>query len=99
MSLRAIPIRRAGNRTNLFMGGDREMVMFAGLLSATLVLATQDFVAIASGIALWFFSLRALRMMAKADPYMRQVYLRQRRYKSYYPARSTPFYEQIKGYK
>jgi len=99
MSLREIPIRRAGNRTNLFMGGDREMVMFAALLSATLVLATQDFIAIASGLGLWFFSLKALRMMAKADPYMRQVYLRQRRYESYYPPRSTPFYENNKGYK
>lgn len=99
MSLRELPIRRAGNRTNLFMGGDREMVMFAGLLSATLVLATQDLIAIASGLALWFFSLRALRMMAKADPFMRQIYLRQRRYKSYYPARSTPFFDNKRGYK
>ncbi|NMQ07993.1 conjugal transfer protein TrbD, partial [Candidatus Accumulibacter phosphatis] len=32
MALRKIPIRRAGNRDNLFMGGDRELVMFSGLL-------------------------------------------------------------------
>ena len=31
MALRTIPIRRAGNRHNLFMGGDRELVMFSGL--------------------------------------------------------------------
>ena len=31
MALRTIPIRRAGNRDNLFMGGDRELVMFSGL--------------------------------------------------------------------
>ena len=99
MSLREIPIRRSGNRTNLFMGGDREMVMFAGLLSATLVLATQDILAMAFGVGLWFFSLKVLRMMAKSDPYMRPIYLRQRRYKSYYPARSMPFYESKKGYK
>lgn len=98
MSLRTIPIRRAGNRVNLFMGGDREMVMFAGLLSATLVLATQDFIAIIAGIALWFLAIKALRMMAKADPYMRQIYLRQRQYKPYYPARSTPFFETKRGY-
>jgi len=30
MALRAIPIRRAGNRENLFMGGDREL---AGIVS------------------------------------------------------------------
>lgn len=98
MNLRTIPIRRSGNRVNLFMGGDREMVMFAGLLSATLVLATQDFISIIAGSVLWLFSIKALRMMAKSDPYLRQIYLRQRQYKSYYPARSTPFYENNRGY-
>jgi type IV secretion system protein VirB3 len=29
--------------------------------------------------------------MAKADPLMRQVYFRHRRYRTYYPARSTPW--------
>lgn len=91
MALRTIPIRRAGNRHNLFMGGDRELVMFSGLLAAILVFAAQDWKACAIGLASWFASLWILRLMAKADPMMRQVYLRQRRYKPYYPARSTPF--------
>lgn len=98
MALRTIPIRRSGNRPNLFMGGDRELVMFAGLLSATLVLATQDLLAIAAGIGMWFASIKGLRMMAKADPYLRAVYLRQRRYQSYYPARSTPFRDNKRSY-
>lgn len=98
MSLRTIPIRRSGNRPNLFMGGDREMVMFSGLLSAILILITQDLLAMAVGIVLWFFALKALRMMAKADPYMRAVYLRHRSYQSYYPARSTPFHQNRRGY-
>jgi hypothetical protein len=42
---------------------------------------------------LWFGALFAFRLMAKADPKMRHVYLRHRRYKAYYPARSTPFRE------
>lgn len=91
MSLRSIPIRRAGNRHNLFMGGDRELVMFSGLLAAILVFATQDWIALFIGIGLWFLSLWMLRLMAKADPQLRLVYLRQRRYQPYYPARSTPF--------
>ncbi len=98
MSLRTIPIRRSGNRANLFMGGDREMVMFLGLLSAILILVTHDLLAIVSGIAMWFLSLKGLRMMAKSDPYMRAVYLRHRRYQSYYPARSTPFRENKRRY-
>lgn len=98
MSLRTIPIRRCGNRPNLFMGGDRELVMFSGLLSAILVLAAQDWIAAIFGTVMWFLSLEALRLMAKSDPAMRAVYLRQRRYQTYYPARSTPFRENKRAY-
>lgn len=89
MALRTVPIRRAGNRHNLFMGGDRELVMFSGLLAAILVFAAQDWLALVLGVALWCSSLRMLRLMAKSDPQIRFVYLRQRRYKPYYPARAT----------
>lgn len=91
MALRMIPIRRAGNRDNLFMGGDRELVMFSGLLSGALVFSAQDMIATVFGIALWFGALFACRLMAKADPKLRHVYLRHRRTTSYYPARSTVF--------
>lgn len=89
MSLRRIPIRRAGNRHSLFLGGDREMVMFSGLLSAVLVFAAMDWLALGVGVALWFTSLWALRHMAKSDPMMRQIYLSARKYQDYYPARAS----------
>lgn len=73
------------------MDGDREMVMFSGLLAAILIFAAQDWRAFALGIGLWFTALALLRKMAKADPKMRHVYLRQRRYQTYYPAHSTPY--------
>jgi type IV secretory pathway TrbD component len=91
MALRGIPIRRAGNRDNLFMGGDRELVMFSGLLAFALIFSAQEVMASVLGLVLWFGSLFLLRQMAKSDPKMRFVYLRHRRYKPYYPARSTPF--------
>lgn len=91
MALRAIPIRRAGNRENLFLGGDRELVMFAGLLAFALIFSAQELRATVFGLGLWFGALFACRLMAKADPKMRPVYLRHRRYQAYYPARSTPF--------
>lgn len=91
MSLRTIPIRRAGNRENLFMGGDRELVMFSGLLAGALIFSAQQLNAAIFGIIFWFASLFLLRLMAKSDPRLRHVYLRHRKYKSYYPARSTPF--------
>lgn len=91
MALRAIPIRRAGNRHNLFMGGDRELVMFSGLLAFALIFSAQELRASLIGLVLWFGALFAARLMAKSDPQLRQVYMRHRRYKKYYPARSTPF--------
>lgn len=90
MALVRVPIHRVGNRPNLFLGCDREMAMFSALLSAILILAAQDWIALFVGIILWFTSIWALRLMAKSDPQMRLIYLRQRRYKAYYPARSTP---------
>lgn len=91
MALRTIPLRRAGNRHNLFMGGDRELVMFAGLLAGALIFSAQDLRATVFGVMLWVAALCMLRLMAKADPKLRHVYLRHRRYRGYYPARSTPF--------
>jgi type IV secretory pathway TrbD component len=90
MPLRTIPIRRSGNRTSLFMGGDRELVMFTGLLAFALIFSAQELRASIVGISMWFISLWVFRLMAKSDPQMRHVYLRHRKYSDYYPARSTP---------
>jgi type IV secretion system protein VirB3 len=91
MELRTIPIRRAGNRENLFLGGDRELVMFTWLMAFALIFTAQDLRATVAGLVLWSAALYMLRRMAKSDPKLRHVYLRHRRYAAYYPARSTPF--------
>jgi type IV secretion system protein VirB3 len=91
MGIRTVPIRRAGNRDNLFLGGDRELVMFTALLAGALIFSAQEIKAATFGIAMWVIALHVFRIMAKADPKMRFVYLRQRRYKQYYSPRSTPF--------
>ena len=99
MALRTVPIRRSGNRHNLFMGGDREMVMFSGLLAFALIFSAQEVRATVMGLGLWTMALFLLRLMAKADPMMRFVYLRHRRYRDYYPARSTPYRVNLKEYR
>ena len=91
MTLRSIPIHRAGNRPNLVLGGDRELVMFTGLVAGALVFSAQELKATIFGASLWIIALYLLRLMAKSDPKLRAVYMRHRRYKTYYPARSTPF--------
>jgi len=92
MSLRAIPIRKSGVRTTTFMGGDRDLVMTAWLVAGMIVVPDLHEVrAWVGGALLLSFCIYVLRLMAKADPLMRQVYFRHRRYRTYYPARSTPW--------
>jgi len=99
MALRSVPVRRAGNRHNLFMGGDRELVMFTGLVAFALIFSAQDWRATGFGVFLWIAALFLFRLMAKADPLLRHVYMRHRLYPPYYPPRSTPFRLNKKEYK
>ncbi|OCG28972.1 conjugal transfer protein TrbD [Gilliamella sp. HK2] len=96
--MQKIPIRRSGNRENLFLDCDRELIMMSGLCSFALIFSAQDIFATFFGIGLWLFSLFVLRLIAKSDPKMRQIYLRHRKYKKYYPARSTPFRKNRRSY-
>ncbi len=83
---RRIPIHRALNRPNLFMGGERRLVLtlfiFVGivLMSNTASLTTWICSAVLAGGAL-----HGLRSMAKRDPRFTEVYLRQLKYQAYYP--------------
>ena len=73
---------------HLLLGCDRELVLFAALLSAMLVFSLVTWWAIAAGIGLWMFAVAVLSRMAKADPMLRQVYIRHVKYRAFYPAKS-----------
>ena len=90
--LRRVPIRRIGNRHNLFMGGDRELVMLAGL--ARLRAGVQR-----PGMARrhrrhapvdWRFVPAAPHGQIRSQDATRFI-CAHRRYKAYYAARATPF--------
>lgn len=91
--LESVPIHRALTRSNLFLGGDRELVMFSGLISGTMIFYAWDLKSAVVGALFWFFSIYMLRLMAKYDPRLRDVYMRHRVYKSYYPPLATPWRE------
>ena len=86
--LRRVPIHRALNRPNLFMGGDRELMLFSLMLTAILVFSVMTWWSTLLGFGLWTFSAAALRRMGKSDPYLRQVYTRHTKYAAYYAARA-----------
>jgi type IV secretion system protein VirB3 len=91
--LETVSIHRALTRSNLFLGGDREMVMFSGLIAGTMVFYAFEWKSAVVGALFWLFSLHMLRLMAKHDPRLRDVYMRHRIYKPYYAPHATPWRE------
>jgi type IV secretory pathway TrbD component len=84
-------IHRALSRPNLLMGADRELVLLAGLASVILIFVVLTLYSALFGMAIWIVVIAALRMMAKADPLMRQVYVRHMRYRAHYLPTSSPW--------
>ena len=84
-------IHRALSRPNLLMGADRELVLVTGLATVILIFVVLTWFSALLGIAIWIAVVGALRMMAKADPMMRRVYIRHIAYRPTYRATSTPW--------
>lgn len=86
--LRKTKFLRVFYRPNLLLGGERGLVLYSAFASGTLTLTSMNLIAGILALAIWIGSLWALRKMAKSDALMSKVYLRQTRYRAYYPARS-----------
>ncbi|WP_085033007.1 conjugal transfer protein TrbD [Ensifer aridi] len=84
-------VHRALSRPNLLMGADRELVLLTALATIILIFVVLTWYAALFGIAIWLVAVAALRMMAKADPHMRRVYIRHISYKRFYRATSSPW--------
>ena len=90
-SLQRTRIHRALSRPNLLMGADRELVLVTGLASIILIFVVLTWVSALFGLAIWTVIVGLLRMMAKADPLMRRVYLRHITYRPHYRPTSSPW--------
>lgn len=84
-------IHRALSRPNLLLGADRELVLLSGLAAAILIFVVLTFYSALIGAGFWVLIVGLLRMMAKADPLMRQVYIKHIAYKSFYMATTSPW--------
>jgi type IV secretion system protein VirB3 len=81
-------IHQSVNRPQQLIGCDRELLIVAAILCAVGALALGSIWGIALCLLLWFASVAALQRMGKADPLMRQVYMKHVRYRPFYPAKS-----------
>ncbi len=61
------------------------------IVAAGLAVSGQNLVTLAVAAVLWFGCIGIFRQVAKADPLMSRVYMRQLKYQGYYPARSRPY--------
>lgn len=89
--LRSIPIYRALSRPELIAGCEREPILTAGLMAATLIFVSATILSAMIGVLLWLVCFALFRKMVKADPHMSKLYVRHIKYKNYYPAKATPF--------
>ena len=88
---REILIHQSCNRHNLLLGCDRELVLLSALLSAMLIFSLITWWGVVVGLVFWLAAVAALSRMGKADPMLRQVYLRHVKYRAFYPAKSALF--------
>lgn len=84
-------IHRALSRSNLLMGADRELVLLTGLAAVILIFVVLTIYSAIFGFAVWILVVGVLRIMAKSDPLMRQVYIRHISYRPTYKATSSPW--------
>ena len=88
---REITIHQSANRPNQILGGDRELVLVSILIAVSLAFSLATWWGIALSVLFWVGSVAVFQRMGKADPMMRQVYLRHIRYRPFYPAKSGLF--------
>lgn len=85
------PIYSALNKPNLILGGDRELMLILILVCSIMVFMAMTVFTTIFGVALWLAGASLLRMMAKSDPAMVQIYIKHLKYRPFYLAHSTPF--------
>ena len=89
--LNRVEFYSALNKPNLIGGADRELILTNGLVACALLFTGLTLVTTLVAILLLTIVSYLLKMMAKADPLMRHVFLRQLKYQAKYKAKSTPF--------
>lgn len=90
-SLQRVEIYGALNKPNLIFGCDRELILMSGVIAFALMFSGMTIISTVVGIFILMFNGFFLRLMAKSDPLMRFIFMRQIKYKKFYLARSTPF--------
>ena len=85
---REVTIHQSANRPNQILGGDRELILVSLLIAVSLAFSLASIWGIVLSVGFWIAAVAVFQRMGKADPMMRQIYLRHIRYRPFYPAKS-----------
>ena len=85
---REVVIHQSANRPNQILGGDRELVLLAILTAVSLAFSLGTWWGLGLSVGFWLAAVAVLQRMGKADPLLRQIYMRHIRYRAFYPAKS-----------
>lgn len=85
---REVVIHQSANRPNQILGGDRELVLVSGMTAVSLAFSLASWWGVCLSIFFWLGAVAVFQRMGKADPMLRQVYMRHIRYRPFYPAKS-----------
>ena len=85
---RDVVIHQSANRPNQILGGDRELVLVSGMTAVSLAFSLASWWGVCLSIGFWLAAVAVFQRMGKADPLLRQVYMRHIRYRPFYPAKS-----------
>jgi type IV secretory pathway TrbD component len=88
---RVTAFHRALHRPQQIMGGERELMLFSMVIAGGMIVSALNLTASLMGFTIWIVCVYGLRKMAKADPIMSKVYIRQLKYGHYYAPFSRPF--------
>src|SRR4051794_37930224 len=86
--LREVVIHQSANRPNQLMGGDRELMLGSLLTRVALAFSLASWWGAAVAAGGYIGAMAVLKRMGKADPLLRQVYMRHIRYRRYYSPKS-----------
>jgi type IV secretion system protein VirB3 len=85
---RDVIFHRSANRPHLLLGCDRELALSAIFICAILAFSLMTVWGVFVAGAVWAIFMAVLSRMGKADPMLRQVYIRHVKYHPFYPAKS-----------
>jgi len=85
---REVVIHQSANRPNQILGGDRELVLIAMLAAVSLAFSLASWWGIGLSVGFWVGAVAVLQRIGRADPMLRQIYIRHMRYREFYPAKS-----------